>query len=113
MLKEVMIGSGGILLAAAMVASSVAPGPDTAAPMAAQPVVVVPPPVQQAAPSPAQPVFADESGDMEFGAPMIEAVPVEDAASDPTTLTADPDTAEASGGRQFYAQPGRPYPIPR
>lgn len=117
MLKEVMIGSGGILLAAAMVASSVSPGPaaapEAAVPMAAQPVVVVPPPVQQAAPSPAQSVFADESGDMDFGAPMIEAVPVEDTASDPTTLTADPDSAEASGGRQFYAQPGRPYPIPR
>ena len=116
MLKEVMMGSGGILLAAAVVASSVSPGtpraPDTAPPVPAQQIVAAPP-TQQAAPSPPQPVFADDSGDMQFGAPMIEAAPVEDSFGEAVASTADPDSAEAAGGRQFYAQPGRPNPIPR
>lgn len=108
------MGSGGILLAAAMVASSVSPptNPAPAAPVAAV-AAAVPPPVQQAAPAPSPAVFADDSGDMQFGAPMIEAAPVESEFGDGTAVTSDPDSAEAAGGRQFNAKPGRPYPTPR
>lgn len=116
MLKEVMLGSGGIMLAAAIFASSVTTGtgPVPAAPApATKPVAAPPPPAAVAsAPRPAA-VFPEDTGDVDFGAPMIEAVPVETGLADPAVNTAAPDSAEAAGGRQFNAQPGRAYPIPR
>lgn len=115
MLKEVMLGSGGIMLAAAIFASSVTTGtgPVPAAPAQPAPVAAPPPPAPVAsAPRPAT-VFPEDTGDVDFGAPMIEAVPVETGLADPAVNTAAPDSAEAAGGRQFNAQPGRAYPIPR
>lgn len=119
MLKEVMLGSGGIMLAAAIFASSVTTGtgPVPAAPAQPAPVaapVAAPPPQAPlaSAPRPAT-VFPEDTGDVDFGAPMIEAVPVETGLADPAVNTAAPDSAEAAGGRQFNAQPGRAYPIPR
>lgn len=116
MLKEVMLGSGGIMLAAAIFASSVTTGtgPVPAAPApVATPVAAPPPPAPVAsAPRPAT-VFPEDTGDVDFGAPMIEAVPVETGLADPAVNTAAPDSAEAAGGRQFNAKPGRAYPIPR
>jgi len=115
MLKEVMLGSGGIMLAAAIFASSVTTGtgPVPAAPVQPAPVAAPPPPAAVAsAPRPAT-VFPEDTGDVDFGAPMIEAVPVETGLADPAVNTAAPDSAEAAGGRQFNAKPGRAYPIPR
>jgi len=114
MLKQVMLGAGGIMLAALIFASSVTPNPDLAAtdaPVAAPPVSapppVMPPPRQ---PRPA-PVFAEDSGDETFGAPMIEAVPVD--SGDVAAISPDPDNGEDTGGQQYTAKPGRSYPIPR
>ncbi|WP_430386630.1 hypothetical protein [Blastomonas fulva] len=115
MLKEVMLGSGGIMLAAAIFASSMTPGtmPAPAAPQQPAQVVAAPPPAPvAAAPRPAA-VFPEDTGDIDFGAPMIEAVPVETGLADPAVNTAAPDSAEAAGGRQFYARPGSPNPVPR
>lgn len=117
MLKEVMLGSGGIMLAAAIFASSVAPNvnPAATAPAVAPPVATAPvvAPVQQAAaPRPAQ-VFPEDSGDLNFGQPMIETTPVESGAGPADAVSAAPDTAEEGGGRQFSAKPGRSYPLPR
>jgi len=112
MLKEVMLGSGGIMLAAAIFASSVTTGTGPV-PAAPAPVAAPPPPAAVAsAPRPAA-VFPEDTGDVDFGAPMIEAVPVETGLADPAVNTAVPDSAEAGGGRQFNAKPGRAYPIPR
>ena len=86
--------------------------PAQPAPVAA-PVAAPPPPAAVAsAPRPAA-VFPEDTGDVDFGAPMIEAVPVETGLADPAVNTAVPDSAEAGGGRQFNAKPGRAYPIPR
>ncbi|MDM7955336.1 hypothetical protein [Blastomonas sp.] len=115
MLKEVMLGSGGIMLAAVIFASSMTPGTAPVADVPAEPVAAVapaPPARVLTAPRPA-PIFPEESGDLTFGAPMIEAVPVESGTADPELSTAIPGSAEAQGGRQFYARPGRPYPTPR
>lgn len=117
MLKEVMLGSGGIMLAAAIFASSVAPEiePAAGAPAIAPEVATSPavaPPIKAAAPRPVQ-VFGDTSGDMSFGAPMIETTPVESGMGEDGPISAAPESAEASGGRQFYSIPGRPNPIPR
>lgn len=116
MLKEVMLGSGGIMLAAAIFASSFSPGanpvptaPEVAPPVAIAPVVAPP---QTTTPRPA-PIFPEDSGDMTFGAPMIETTPVESGTGEDAPMSAAPDTAEATGGRQFNAKPGRVYPVPR
>ncbi|MFN3475114.1 MAG: hypothetical protein ACK4ZW_13820 [Blastomonas sp.] len=114
MLKEVMLGSGGIMLAAAIFASSMTPGagPTTQAP--AEPVPVAPPPAARMAAAPATTqIFPEDPAQADFGAPMIEAVPVESGLADPALSTAAPESAEGQGGRQFYARPGRPYPVPR
>lgn len=117
MLKEVMLGSGGIMLAAAIFASSVAPSvnPAPTAPEVAPPVVTAPvvaPPQPVAAPQRAQ-IFPEETGDVQFGAPMIQTAPVESGQGDTAALSAAPDTADAAGGRQFNSKPGRAYPIPK
>jgi hypothetical protein len=114
MLKEVMLGSGGIMLAAAIFASSVTPGgaPVTEAPTGAE-AAAPPPPARGATPPKRAQIFPEQSGDVDFGAPMIEAVPIESGLADPALGAAAPDSAEAQGGRQFYAKPGRPYPVPR
>lgn len=115
MLKEVMLGSGGIMLAAAIFASSVTPGTGPVAQAPAEPVAVVtaaPPASKVTAPRPAQ-IFAEDSANLDFGAPMTETTPMESGLADPAATTAAPDSAEAAGGRQFYSIPGRPNPIPR
>lgn len=112
MLKEVMLGAGGIMLAAAIFASSVGPAAQPAAPVGTvTPVIAAPPQATTAATSPSPaPDFADDSGDSQFGAPMIESTPVDSV--DPAPLPADAEAINEAGGRQFYARPGRPYPIP-
>lgn len=118
MLKEVMLGAGGVMLAAAIFASSVVPSVDPAAagiapaPVAVQAVPAAPPqPAPQVVPSPPPPVLQDDSGDVQFGAPMIETTPVESGDSAP--IAPDPEGEESPAGRQFNSKPGRPYPIPR
>ncbi|GGB51373.1 hypothetical protein GCM10010833_02610 [Blastomonas aquatica] len=124
MLKEVMLGSGGIMLAAAMFASSFSPrkapaseGPSAQAPVDSAPVAATPAPALRMAGGPPVSIFPEGSGDVDFGAPMIEAAPVESGQGVSGAITAAPDTApdtaEASGGRQFYARPDQPNPIPR
>lgn len=115
MLKEVMLGSGGIMLAAAIFASSMTPGAGPTTQPPAEPVTVAPPPPATrlaAAPATTQ-IFPEDAAQADFGAPMIEAVPVESGLADPPLSTAAPESAEAQGGRQFYSRPGQPYPIPR
>ncbi len=115
MLKEVMLGSGGIMLAAAIFTSSLTPGasPAPVAPEAPAPQIATPPPaVQVASPRPAQ-IFPDETDNLDFGAPMIETAPIDAGADAPAPVSADPYGAEASGGRQFNPKPGEAYPIPR
>lgn len=98
MLKQVMLGSGGILLAAVIFAASITPGPPAAAPApaVAQPSPVVVAATQTDAPPPAA-VFPDDSGDVTFGAPMIAATPVDsgsgDGSAEPAPLDATPDSA--------------------
>lgn len=108
------------MLAAAIFASSFSPGatppsdaPAAQAPVHAAPVAAAPAPAPQMAKRPPVSIFPEGSGDVEFGAPMIEAAPVGSGEGISGAITAAPDTAEASGGRQFLAKPGRTYPIPR
>lgn len=102
------------MLAAAIFASSVAPGtsPAPVAPAAPPPVVVAPPPAAQVTPPPPAQVFPEDSGDVDFGAPMIETAPVDTGVSDAAAVPAAPGSAEEAGGRQFNARPGRSYPTP-
>ena len=117
MLKEVMLGSGGIMLAAAIFASSVNIGPAPAdaagaAPASAPPVVTAPPAPPVAAPSPAP--IPEETGDTQFGAPMISTQPVAEAVAAPQPIITDPDSAVANGGRQYQAKDTpHHYPIPK
>lgn len=120
MLKEVLLGSGGILLAAAIFASSVTTGPVQVgapvapgeAPAAAPPVVAPVPPQPFIAPPP--PLPTEESGDTEFGAPMVSSRPVAEQAAEPAPIVTDPDSALANGGRQFNARnTPHNYPIPK
>lgn len=118
MLKQVMLGSGGILLAAAIFASSFNAGrapagaPGTA-PVTAPPVVTPPPPTAQVV-TPPPPPPAEETGDTQFGAPMISTKPVSEIAAEPQPIVTDPDSALGNGGRQFHAR-GTPhnFPIPK
>ncbi len=119
MLKQVMLGSGGILLAAAIFASSVNTGPaPVGAPVAAHdpaaaapPVVTTVPPQPVVAPPPPQP---EESGDTQFGAPMISTRPVAEHVAEPAPIVTDPDSAVANGGRQYNARnTPHNFPIPR
>lgn len=119
MLKEVMLGSGGILLAAAIFASSVNVGPTPAgAPAAPVPPVVTPPPVSVSKPqivtSPPVPI-EDDSGDTQFGAPMITTTPVAEASPEAEPIVTDPDSAVGNGGRQYRAKGNVPhnFPIPK
>lgn len=120
MLKQVMWGAGGILLAAAIFASSVTPSAVPGSPSDAPVVTPVATPgaaptVQpQVATSPKPtPVFEAESGDTVFGAPMVSTAPMASTRTEPPPTVTDPDSALANGGRQFNAKPGRPYPIPK
>ncbi len=117
MLKQVMWGAGGILLAAAIFASSVTPSTVPGAPSNAPVVPPSPgaaPTVQQPPSAPSQPtaVFAEESGDTVFGAPMVSTAPMATSSTEAPPVVSDPDSAIGNGGRQFNARPGRPYPIP-
>ena len=114
-----MLGSGGIMLAAAIFASSVNTGPVPAgapvAPAAASetvPPVVTAPPPQMVVTRPAPPP-EEETGDTQFGAPMISTKPIAEAVAEPAPPVTDPDSALANGGRQYNARPGRNYPIPK
>lgn len=103
------------MLAAAIFASSVTPSTDPAEGAPAGPVAIATPP--PAAPVAAAPqrtqIFPDQTGNLDFGAPMIETTPAESGMADPALSTAPAGSAEAAGGRQFYATPGRPFPVPR
>lgn len=117
MLKQVMLGSGGIMLAAAIFASSYNTGPapagtPVAAPVSATPVVAPAPSQPHVAPS-APPLPAEDTGDTQFGAPMISTKPVAEAVAEPLPIFTDPDSAVANGGRQYNARPGHSYPIPK
>lgn len=112
MLKKVMLGAGGVMLAAAIFASSVGPAvqpsvpegtipPIAAAPQQNSDSVASPPPV---------PDFAGDSGDTQFGAPMIESTPAD--LVDPAPLPADAEAMNEDGDHQFYARPGDPSSIP-
>jgi len=118
-LKQVMLGSGGILLAAAIFASSFNLGPAPAgapvsAPVAAPPVVTPPPPAAQVVTPPA-PQPAEDTGDTQFGAPMISTKPVAEASPEPEPIVTDPDSAVGNGGRQYRARGNQPhnFPIPK
>jgi hypothetical protein len=119
MLKEVMLGSGGILLAAAIVASSMPP--TTPAPEMVPAVHAPAVPVAQAAPPPppppppvqAEPDMADGTGDKKFGAPMIDTTPVEKRLADAPSAPGDTGDTEPSADQQFNAVPGSSYPVPR
>ena len=117
MLKEVMLGSGGIMLAAAIFASSVNIGQtpaDTAgsAPDNAPPVVTPPPAELVVVPPPA--AMPEENGDTQFGAPMISTTPVAAEVAEPQPIITDPDSAVANGGRQYKAKDTpHHYPIPK
>lgn len=114
MLKEVMLGAGGIMLAAAIFASSMAPSGNSAAPAAvpgAAAPVAAPAAPSPVATQPTSPVFQDDSGDMQFGAPMIAAAPIE--TGDAAPISPAPEGSESTAGRQFTTKPGGPYPIPR
>lgn len=115
MLKQVMLGAGGILLAAAIFASSVTPSTVPGAPSSAPAVTPGATPTAQPQPSaPSQPtaVFAEESGDTVFGAPMVSTAPMSTSSAEPPPIITDPDSAIANGGKQFTAKPGRIYPTP-
>ncbi|ESZ86756.1 MAG: hypothetical protein Q27BB25_12745 [Blastomonas sp. CACIA14H2] len=117
MLKEVMLGSGGIMLAAAIFASSVNTGPvpagaPGAAPVAAPPVVTPPP--SEAVVTPPPPPLPEDTGDVQFGAPMISTKPVAEVVAEPQPIVTDPDSAVANGGRQYNAHDTpHNYPIPK
>ncbi len=112
------MGAGGIMLAAAMFAGSVTPDPRLAQAGHEEagnlpPQTAAPAPVPQSSPvvRPAPVVFPD-SGDEVFGAPMIETTPAE--VVDTAGIAPLPNGEQSeSNGRQFNAQPGRSYPIPR
>lgn len=119
MLKQVMLGSGGILLAAAIFASSVttgpvpvgAPIPASEAPSATPPLVTPVPPQPAIAPPPPAP---EETGDTQFGAPMVSNKPVAEHAAEPAPIVTDPDSALANGGRQYNARnTPHNFPIPK
>ena len=90
MLKQVMLGSGGIMLAAAIFASSVNTGSRPAEPAAE---ALSPPTVAEAptttisdgtAHTVQPPPFIDQpTGDSQFGAPMVSAQPVGDGVAPP------------------------------
>lgn len=115
MLKQVMMGAGGILLAAAIFASSITPGPvqpdGSAVPAPAAPLVV-----QPAAPvvSSSQPrsVFEEESGDTQFGAPMILTEPQAEVNAEPEPMPSGAQNGPINGGRPFVPRPGMPHPLP-
>lgn len=120
MLKQVMLGSGGILLAAAIFASSVntgpvpagAPVPSAEGPQAAPPVVTAATPPTVTAPPPPPP--AEENDDTQFGAPMVSTKPVAELAAEPAPMVTDPDSALGNGGRQYNARNTRHnFPIPK
>lgn len=120
MLKQVMLGSGGILLAAAIFASSVntgpvpvgAPVPPAEGAQAAPPVVTAVTPPTVTAPPPPPP--AEENGDTQFGAPMVSTKPVTELAAEPVQIVTDPDSALGNGGRQYNARNMRHnFPIPK
>ncbi|PXW73418.1 hypothetical protein C7451_110145 [Blastomonas natatoria] len=98
MLKQVMLGSGGIMLAAAIFASSVdtgsAPAEDPAQPGA--PLIAPAPPTMSAPGSPVPdvppPPFVDQpTGDSHFGSPMLSAQPVDEATAEPLQIAVDPE----------------------
>lgn len=117
MLKQVLWGAGGILLAAAIFASSVtpgtAPGDASSAPVAAPVVTPSSQPPQPSTSAQSTSVFEAESGDTVFGAPMVSTAPMSTTSAEPPPIFTDPDSAVANGGKQINAKPGRPYPTPR
>ncbi|WP_040370824.1 hypothetical protein [Blastomonas sp. AAP53] len=115
MLKQVMMGAGGILLAAAIFASSITPG-TVQADGATTPSPSTPPVVQAVPPvvSSSQPrsVFGEETGDIQFGAPMIPAEPQREVSTDPDPGPSVDQNGPANGRRTFAPRPGMPYPQP-
>ncbi len=116
-----MLGSGGILLAAAIFASSINTGPvpagAPAAPAAAPagaPPVVMPVPAQRVTAPPPPAAEDDETGDTQFGAPMVSTKPMAESVAEPAPIVTDPDSAVGNGGRQYQAKnTPHHYPIPK